>query len=204
VQSAQIAGSGLYSVSQAFANPNTAGNLIIAFVRMSTTGQTVQVTDSLGNIYTDAVTQGQTADGHQTHIFYARNIAGGANTVTASFSDLNNHPWLAIYEYSGLSASAPLDQTAHAQGSTAAASSGLTPTTTSAHELVFSGLGLPASSTQTVAAGTGFTLLQQDAPPDHSRGADEQTIVTSAGQYAGTFAVSSASNWTVVVATFKQ
>ena len=204
VQSANVEGSSLSSVSQAFPNANTAGNLIIAFVRMSTTSQTVQISDSLGNIYTDAVSQAQSTDGHQTHIFYARNIAGGSNTVTATFSGANGHPWLATYEYSGLSATTPLDATAHAQGSSTTAGSGPTPTTASQHELVFAGLGLPASSTQTVTATSGFTLLQQDPPPNHSRGADEHAIVTTTGQYAGTFTLSGATNWSAVVATFKQ
>ncbi|HVH86800.1 MAG TPA: S8 family peptidase [Terriglobales bacterium] len=204
VQSAAIDGSSVSSVSQAFPNQNSAGNLIVAFVRMSTTSQTVQVTDSLGNTYIDAVSQAQSADGHQTHIFYAKNIAGGANTVTASFSSLNGHPWLAIYEYSGLNPSSPLDATAHAQGSSSTASSGPTATTASAQELVFAGLGLPASSTQTVAATSGYALLQQDAPPNHSRGANEHAIVTTTGQYAGSFTLNGAANWTAVVATFRQ
>lgn len=203
VQSASIAGNGVSSLSQAFPSANTAGNLIIAFVRMSTTSQTVQVTDTQGNIYTDAVSQVQSDDGHQTHIFYAPNVAPGANTVTATFSALNNHPWLAIYEYSGLDPTTPLDKTAHAQGSGASANSGTTQQTSSALELVFGGVGLPASSTQTLAADTGFTLLQQDAPPDNSRAANEQAIVSSAGQYFASFTLSAITNWTALVATFQ-
>jgi len=202
VQSASAAGSAVSNLSQSFPKANTAGNLIIAFVRMSTTWQTVQVSDTSGNIYKEATSQSQSADGHQTHIFYAANIAAGANRVTASFSDVNNHPWLAIYEYSGLDTMAPLDKTAHAEGASALASSGATQTTASAAELVFGGLGLPASSTQTAAADAGFTLLQQDAPPDNSRAANEQAIVNTAGTFASSFPLSGVANWTAVVATF--
>ena len=151
-----------------------------------------------------SVTQSQDADGHQTYIFYARNIAGGSNTVTAAFSSTNNHPWLAIYEYSGLSATVPLDQTGHAQGSSSAASSGLTAQTASANELIFGAVGLPASSTQTVAAGTGFVLVQQDAPPNHSRGANETKVANAIGQFAASFNLSGSANWSAVVATFRQ
>lgn len=202
-QSSNVLGSSLTSISQSFPCSNTAGNLIIAFVRMSTTTQTVQITDSLGNAYTDAVSQGQSTDGHQIHIFYAKNIAGGANTVTATFSATNNHPWLAIYEYSGLSTTAPLDQTAAAQGDTAAPNTGLTSTTTSAHELLFAGLGLPAASYETVSSGSGFTLLQGDAYPNTSPADNESQITTAAGQYVGTFNMNYADYWTAVVATFK-
>lgn len=203
VQSAAGFASGVSSISQAFSTVNTQGNMIIAFVRMSTTSETVSVTDSAGNSYIDAVAQAQAADGSQTHIFYARNIKAGANTVTATFSSTNNHPWLAIYEFSGLNTSAPLDQVASAQGSSAAPSSGLTSNTTSANELVFAGLGLPASSSVTVTGGAGFTLLQQDTGANTSRAAEEDEIVKAVGQYAGIFTLSGSVNWSVVLATFK-
>jgi hypothetical protein len=201
VQANAIQGSGVASVSAAFAAGNTAGNLIIAFVRMSSTGQSVTVTDSAGDVYTEAVTQVQTVDGHQVYIFYAKNIVGGANTVKAAFSATNNHPWLAIYEYSGLSKTTPLDQTAHAQGSSAAANSGTTAMTVSANELLFAGTGLPASYTGTATAGSGYTMLQRStstSPADN-----EGEGVTSTGAYAAAFSVSPSTNWTAVLATFK-
>jgi hypothetical protein len=92
VQSNAAEGTGVTSLSVPFGSNNTAGNLIIAVVRMSTSSQTVALSDKTGNIYVDAVAQTQTTDGHQIHIFYAKNILSGANTVTASFSEANNHP----------------------------------------------------------------------------------------------------------------
>jgi hypothetical protein len=135
------------------------------------------------------------------HIFYAKNIAGGANTVKAAFSATNNHPWLAIYEYSGLSKTAPLDQTAHAQGSNAAPSSGTTAMTASANELLFAGIGLPGSYTGTAAAAGGYTMLQQDTST--SAGDNEGEAVTSTGTFAAAFNLSSSANWSAVLATFK-
>jgi hypothetical protein len=200
VQSAATQGSAVTSVSAQFPSANAAGNLIIAFVRMSSTSQTVTVTDTAGNTYTDAVSQVQTVDGHQVHIFYAKNINGGANVVTASFSATNNHPWIALYEYSGLNTTAPLDQTANAQGSSSSASSGATAVTTSSNELVFAATGLPASYTGSVSAGTGYALMQQDTGT--SPAANEAATTSSTGSVAGVFSLGSASNWTAVVATF--
>jgi hypothetical protein len=200
VQAASIEGSAVSSVSTTFPASNTVGNLIIAFVRASTTTQTITLTDSAGNTYSKAVSQTQTTDGHQTAIFYASNIKAGTNTVTATFSASNNHPYLAIYEYSGLST---LDKTAAAQGATAAANSGATATTTSANELVFAGLGLPSSATQTVTAGSGFTLEQQDTRSGGSRAASEDRTVSATGAYSGTFTLSSSTNWSCIVATFR-
>jgi hypothetical protein len=200
VQSAAVQGTSQASISQAFPAHNTAGNLLIVFVRASTANQTVAVTDTAGNNYAQAVMQTQTTDGHQIRIFYATSAGSGSNTVTATFSATNNHPWLAVFEYAGVSG---LDQTAHAQGSGTSPNSGLTPTTTSANELVFAGLGVPNNSTATATAGTGFQLLLQDAPPNTSRAATEGQIVSATGQYGGTFSLSASANWSAVAATFK-
>ena len=191
---------GAASIPVSFLSANTAGNLIVVLVRMSSTSQTVTITDSTGNSYVDAVSQAQTSDGHQVHIFYAKNIKAGANTVTATFSATNNHPWLAIYEYSGLSTANPLDRTAHAQGSSTSPNSGASAITTNANELVFAAAGFPNSYSGTATAGGGYTLQQQDTGT--SRAATETTIVTSTGTYAGTFTLSTSTNWSAVLATF--
>ena len=201
VQSNAAQGSAVSSVSVAFSTNNTAGNLIIAFVRMSTTSQTVTLADSAGNTYTQAVAQSQTSDGSQVRLFYAKNIVGAANTVTATFSASNNHPWLAIYEYRGLSTTSPLDQTASAQNFSSAPSSGATGTTTGANELIFGGFGFPASYSGTQAAGSGFTLAQNDTST--SPAANESKLVTATGSYTATFSLGSSANWSAVVATFK-
>src|SRR4051812_5736125 len=110
----------------------------------------------------------QTADGSQTHIFYAPKIKGGADTVTFTFSGTNNHPFVAIYEYSGVTT---LDSTAHAMGSDANPNSGTTAQASSANELIFGGLDLPSSSAVSVAAGSGWTIELQDANQNGSRAA---------------------------------
>ncbi|HEV2245154.1 MAG TPA: S8 family serine peptidase, partial [Terriglobia bacterium] len=146
VQANAAQGVGVGSVSVAFPASNTAGNLIIAFVRMATASQTVTVTDSAGNSYVDAVAHTQSIDSSQVHLFYARNISGAAsNTVTATFSASNSQPWLAIYEYKGLSSSNPLDQTAQGEGSSSTPSTGATAMTTSPNELVFAGFEFSSS-----------------------------------------------------------
>ena len=200
VQSSASEGSGVTSVSAAFQSANQAGNLIIAFVRMSTTTQTVSVTDSANNTYADAVSQAQTADGHQIHLFYAKNIHGGSNTVRATFSSANNHPWIAVYEYSGLDTNNPLDQTARAQGSNASAVAGPV-TTTSSNELAIAATGLPASFKGTVNSGAGYSLQAQDT--NTSRAANETGVLSAAGQTLGSFTLSFGTNWSAIVATFK-
>ena len=182
------------SVTANFAGQNTAGNLLIAFVRMSTTSQTVTISDSAANAYTELIGQAQTADGSQIHVFYAKAKAG-ANRVTATFSASNGHPWLAVYEYSGVSTP---DQKASFQGNTASPKvtvSGV------ANELVFVGAGLPASFTGNATVGSGFGLSQQDT--GRSRAAIETATATANGTYSGGFTLSSSANSAVVAVTFK-
>src|SRR6202521_2652080 len=178
-----------------------AGNLILAFVRMSSTSQTVTLADNAGNTYVEAAAQAQTSDGSQIHLFYACNILGAANSVKATFSSTNNHPWLAIYEVKGLNTINPLDQTAHAQGSSTAPNSGATPMTTSANELVFAAMGLPANYSGTQTAGSGYSILQQDTST--SPAANESILVISTGSYTATFTLSGSTNWSAIIATFQ-
>ena len=194
VQSGSVSGSSVPSISVGFPSANTKGNLIVAFVRLSTTSQSVKVSDTAGNPYTDAVSQAQDTDGHKVHIFYAANVVGGPNTITATFAGANNHSFLAVYEYSGVNT---LDRAAATQGYGSAPNSGATQSTSNANELVFAAIGLPASYTGTPTHGSGFTggLGTADA-------ATEYEVVTSTGSFAATFNLSSSANWTAVVATF--
>ncbi len=199
-QSNAVAGSFVPSVSAAFQTGNQAGNLIVAFVRMSTTTQTVQISDSAGNLYHRAISQAQTADEHQIYIYYAQNIVGGANTVKAQFSSTNNHPWLAIYEYNGLSQTNPLDITAAAQGSSAVASAGPTALTRAANELVFVGAGFPTNYTLSATVSSPYALAQINS--SGSPGANATAVFSRIGSVTGDLSLSSSTDWTAVVATF--
>ncbi len=160
------------------------------------------ISDTAGNTYTQAVAQVQSTDGHQIRLFYAKNIAGGGNTVTATFSGSNNHSWLSVYEVSGLSTTSPLDKTASAQGSNSASvSTGATSTLQSSSEFVFVGAGFNTPSFNgTVTAGSGYTLALQDTT--NSRAANESSTSSSTGAVTGTFSLTKTANWSALIATF--
>ncbi len=200
VQQNAVPGTAVASVSASFPSNNSAGNLIVAFVRMSSTTQTVTLTDSAGNTYVEAARQMQTSDGHQTHLFYAKNIKGSANTVTARFSAANNHPWLAIFEYSGLSTINPLDKITTAQGHSKTPSAGMTAVTSYANELVISGIGMPASYAGSVSNGSGYAMIAQDTGT--SRSAAENTVAGVSTSFNPSFSTASTVNWSAITATF--
>jgi len=126
-------------VSVKFAKATKPGNLIVAFVVWDN-GDPVSVTDSSGNTYASAVGPTQAGgDSLFAEIFYARNIAGGADTVTASFETaIGGHAALYVHEYSGLGRMLPLDTAIAASGSGTLMDSN-TLTTHSTSELLFVG-----------------------------------------------------------------
>jgi hypothetical protein len=142
------------NASVAFQNATTAGHTIVAYVTWSNAGS-VALTDSQGNTFVNVGSPVSWGSGYSAQIFYATNIAGGADTVTATFrTSLTS--WggnIYIHEYAGISAINPVDVTAAASGSSASMNSG-NATTTSVNELIFCA-GV-SDNTVTVAS-SGFT-----------------------------------------------
>jgi YD repeat-containing protein len=127
------------SITVTFNSAQTAGNLNVVFVGWDDASSTVQsITDSAGNTYVAAV--GPTVNpGNATQtMYYAANIAasaGGANTITVTFSDSVSYPDVRIAELSGVVTSNPLDTAVASYGDGATLNSG-TLTTTGANELL--------------------------------------------------------------------
>ena len=183
------------SVSVAYSNAQTAGNLNIVAVGWGDTISAISsVTDSKGNTYTRAV--GPTSNtGLQQAIYYAKNIASGSNTVTVKFNQAAAYPDVRIVEYSGLDPTSPLDVTAAGTGNGTSASSG-SATTTSANELIF-GAG-STTGTAFTAPGSGFTTRIVNIYGNLA----EDKMVSSTGSNAAT-ATNSGGYWIMQMATFK-
>src|ERR1700704_1210418 len=114
------------TATMAFSSNNTAGNWIGVIVRAGRSGENFTVTDSRGNAYRRVVQFNVTVDvpnGHTLGMFYAENIAGGANAITVS-DTASATMRLAIVEYSGVATSNSLDVVAMAQGNGASPNSG--------------------------------------------------------------------------------
>jgi hypothetical protein len=177
-----------------YLNGQIAGDLNAVAVMWGDTTSTVSsVTDSKGNTYTRAA--GPTPNtGLQQSIYYAKNIAGGSNTVTVKFNQAASYPNVNVLEYSGLDTTNPLDVSHALSGSGTTASSG-SATTTSANELIF---------------GAGNTAHHFTAPGSESSnriingfgGISEDQIVNGIGSYAAT-ATNSAGAWVMQMAAFR-
>jgi hypothetical protein len=185
------------SASAAVSYPlgQTAGNLNIVAVGWNDTTSTVNsVKDSRGNSYELAIGP-TTGTGLRQSIYYAKNIAGGSNTVTVTFNRAAAFVDVRILEYSGLDTSSPLDATAGAADRGTSPSSG-SATTTAANELIF---GAGTTDNQFTGAGSEFTSRIITTPDADIA---EDKVVNSVGNYSAA-APAPSSKWVMQMATFR-
>jgi len=181
------------STSVTLNTPTVAGNTIVVYVIWSNTGS-VALTDSRGNTFVSVGGAMSWGSGYNAQIFYAPNIVGGADTVTAAFrTAVSSFGVVYAHEYTGISAVNPVDVTTSATGASAQLNSG-TATTTSANDLIF---GAGVSDNAVTAAGSGF------ASRDLAYGnITEDRIAGSVGSYAAT-ATHNGSIWGIQMVAFR-
>ncbi|HEY7042458.1 MAG TPA: PQQ-dependent sugar dehydrogenase [Nocardioidaceae bacterium] len=179
--------------SLAFTNAPKAGNLIVVYVLWNNAGA-VTLSDSRGDTYASAGSRTTWGSNYSAQTFYAKNIVGGATTVTATFgTSLTSFGIVYVHEYSGVDKTNPLDVTATATGTAKAMSSGNV-TTTNATDLLF---GAGASSNAVNQGGTGYTTRSTA-----SGNRTEDRVVTSTGSYAAT-ASQNGNAWVMQIVAFK-
>ncbi len=182
------------SVSVRFRKPNTAGNLIVAYVVWDN-GGSVSLTDSSGNAYESAI--GPTQLGGTTtnaQIFFAKNVAGGINTVTATFATaITTRGALYVHEYAGMDRLAPLDTAVATSGSSLVMDSGFL-TTGSGNELLFMGA---VSDRSVKRAARGYKVRLRKLG-----GATADEIAVLPGSYDAT-ATWTGTTWTIQLVAFK-
>jgi hypothetical protein len=117
------------SLSLSFPQNTVAGDLIVVGFDFDTSATPSSVSDSQGNTFTQVGTQLTSPGGDRSRVYYAKNITGGADTVTVNFSA--DSSWIEIYltEYSGVDQTNPIDAQAGASGNAGQVSSGNATTT---------------------------------------------------------------------------
>jgi hypothetical protein len=188
------------SVAVTYTAAQTAGDLNVVVVGWNDTTATVKsVTDTKGNAYALAVGPTLVSGTLTQSIYYAKNIGSAAangNTVTVAFNGSAAYPDVRITEYSGLSASSPLDTTAAATGNSTNSDSGAA-TTSWANELLFGA----NTMTQTVTGpGPGYTKRIITGDGDLV----EDQVVSATGSYHATGPLSPAGAWIMQLVTFHQ
>ncbi len=176
--------------------PQGAGNLLVVFAGWNdSTSSVTSVSDSLGDAFALAI--GPTRrTGLSQSIYYAKNIAGGANSVTVRFDRAASSVDIRVLEYAGLDPVAPFDSAVGASGSSGLASTGSLITHAAGDLLAAGDMVLTGSPT----AGAGFTSRVVTTPDSDIA---EDRIAGAAGSYSATAPVAGPNGWVIQVAAFK-
>ncbi|MBY0471709.1 hypothetical protein K2X30_11135 [bacterium] len=145
------------SLPLAFSSNNTAGNLIVVacqYRNAAAQTATASVSDSRGNTYAPVGNQARANVG-RGYLFYAANVAAGANTVTCTFSSAQDS-MMYIAEYNGVATTSPL--VGSNTGSGSSATPNISVTTTAANDLVIGLLDNSNYLTATVWPGANFMM----------------------------------------------
>ena len=185
--------------AKAFASSNTAGNCLIARVLLESDSATVSsLVNSSGTAWTAIGSLLGGGNGYRAQLYYAKNCAGGANTVTLTPSTGASE--LTIYEFSGLDTAAPFEAApspnVNSGTGTTADSGNLT--TLGADRLLF-GFGV---SNQQLSTGSGFTTQENNNFNFSSW--DETKNAATAGVYSAFEPVASSNAWIMGAAAFKE
>ena len=134
------------------------------------------VSDTQGNIFSQVGNQLISPGGAYTQVYYAKNIKGGADTVTVALPSNPSILELYLSEYSGIDTTNPIDGQAGASGNAGAVSSGSV-TTTAAGDMIYGFCIGDAACT----AGSGFT-----ARSTLNGNLVEDELTSTVGSYAAT------------------
>lgn len=193
------------SVAPAFTNGNVAGNSIIVVCAAGNNG-TLSVADSNNNTYTSAASVANSTT-FETQIFYAVNVAAGANTVTVTNAGAAASMAAEVYEVSGLlqQVTGQPGQTSSGTGTgTAVSTSTISPGTP--NQLAFMGVAV-GTAAQTITAGTNWTNDSGQQNPTTPSGlfsfASLSQFVPNVGNIAVSATLAGSEPWAAAVATFR-
>lgn len=194
-------------VTQAATNPvagtllkTTSGNFLIAACRADAGGANyMTVTDNKGNTWARAFSQA--SGGADVELWYSQNIQGGASHVVNISNTGGNNIVAILREYSVGALTGLFDQKASTIGTSTAANSGASPTTTAINELVVGIAGDSDGSTQVYAAGGGYGNLSFQTGSSGAI-ALEDKLVTTTGAQTANFTLTNSAAWACGVATF--
>jgi chitodextrinase len=178
------------SFSVSFPSNTTAGNLIaVAFDKDG--GQTSTVTDSQGNAFTQIGGELISPAGYHSRVYYAKNIKGGADTVTITLPANSSFMESYITEYAGVDPTNPIDTQSGNSGSPGSVTS-KSAVTAAAGDIIY-GWCMADSG---CSAGSGFS-----ARSTFNHNLVEDMVGGAAGSYAATATANN--GWTMQMVAFR-
>ena len=179
------------SLSLTFPTNTLAGDLILVAFDYGTNTTPSSVSDSQGNVFTPVGNLLSSPRPQFSQVYYAKNIKGGADTVTVTLSASSSYLEVYLTEYAGIDPANPIDAQAGAAGPAGAVSSG-NATTTVANDVIYGYCVGDSFCT----GGSGFA-----ARSSFDGNLSEDTMAGSAGIYAATG--SATAGWTMQMVALK-
>ena len=168
----------------------TKGNLVIVGFDFASTTFT-SISDNQGNVFTQVGTEVTSPGGAKTRLYYARNIAGGSETISINLAATTSFLEVYVAEYTGADPANPLDVSAQNSGSSSSVTSG-NATTTSLNDLLVA----ICIGDSNCSAGSGFTARSTF----HSNLLEDRAVTTT-GAYAAT--ASASKGWAIIMAALR-
>src|SRR5258706_368115 len=187
------------SSSLAFNTTNKTGDLIVVAVLAGTAGEGFSITDSNRTAYRKAVQYDVRVDGDTLGLFYAENVAGGANAVTVSATMQDNLRFV-ILEYSGVATANSLDATAAAQGTSTSPNNANSVTTANGDLLLGAVMTAAAAN---FSAGNGYITEASVPTEPGTRLMVEDQVQSTAGAASASASLSASDKWGAALAAFK-
>jgi hypothetical protein len=182
-----------------FPSGNTVGNWIAISIRAGTANENFKVTDTNGNAYQKAIQFSLTADPDTLAIFYAENIAGGANTVTVS-DGTSATLQFTILEYSGVATSGSFDAAAVTEGNSASPNSGSVATAVNGELLLGA---IMTADFEMYTAGSGYRIEESVPAQPGTKLITEDQMQAAAGPSVASATLGATNAWAAGIATFK-
>lgn len=193
------------SLAATFTNPTLAGNSIVVVTGIGN-GTDPTIADTGSNTYTKAVT-GANSTTFEASIFFAVNIAGGADTVTVTNAGSTASMVVEIYEVSGLLTQVGAQPGPVITGTgtgTAVSTANIAPGSPNA--LVFTGVAV-GTAAQTITAGTGWTNDSGQQNPTTPAGlfsfASLSQFLPNVGNVSPAATLAGSEPWAIAVAIFR-
>ncbi len=188
------------SQTAVFATNPVLNNLLVAGGGNKSAGPISSCSDTLGNTWTVIQTVANGTNSCSGICWALQTHTTGADTVTMNSTTAGIQFFVGIAEYSSTTGwpATPTDVGSTGTGTAAAVTTGNF--TTTGTDVIFAIEKMP--ETQTVTAGSGYTLL--DGLPAAIKGQDEDELNAASGTYAGTFTNGATSaGWSVSAEAFK-
>ncbi len=166
------------------------------------------VSDGSGDVFTrglaTSISHDVSGSSIYSNFYYAKSTAGGANSLTLSFSGGSTYLLVSVAEVAGLDPSAPLTQSGfHDSLTPTAAWSSATVTTTAANQYLFSWGATAAGNPSCSGPASGWAIKSQTNDPAGATVCLLDRVVSATGSYQASLTAGSAQNYAMEIVAFQ-